>query len=76
MVAKPGTGSKSQIQIHDYHQKLSFQLFQTAHRAPKDITEVIFTRAPAFLTIQVWFGSSGGGLPRRFGLCPERFFIA
>ncbi len=40
------------------------------------ITKVTFTANHAGHTIQLWFGSSGGGLPRRPKLnCLGRFLI-
>lgn len=44
--------------------------------SPRAITKVTFTKKRANPTIQEWFGSSGGGLPRRLGLKSlRRFFI-
>jgi len=46
------------------------------HSEPKRITEVTFTPLPAGPTIQLWFGSSGGGLPRRPEQGSGRFLFA
>src|SRR5580658_3964800 len=39
-----------------------------------DITKVTFTVRPTGHRMSVWFGSSGGGLPRRPELSSGRFF--